>query len=127
MEYFEGSDLVYLLSNANRTDEKFQIFVYPTIDNQQQAIILVPHVSTIYYEVKKLKLMDIKAIAYTSKTEYHIRDKIREKFLQNKIQFLYATPRMYFANKFFKSFVNHQVVEGNLSAIVFDDAKYLFE
>lgn len=127
MDYFGDSDLIYSLCNRNRTDEKFQIFIFPTIDMEQQAIILTPHLSTIYHEVKTLKQMDISAVAYTSNVLYHRRDRIRERFEDGDIQFLYATPRMYFSNDFFRDFVNEQVLEGNLSCVVFDDAKYLFE
>lgn len=127
MNCFGDGDLVYMLSNQNRTDEKFQIFVHPTVNNEQQAIIFTPHVSTIYYEVKKLRRMDLNAVAYTGNVEYHRRDRIRDRFVDGDIQFLYATPRMYFMNEYFRDFVNDQVLEGDLSCVVFDDAKYLFE
>lgn len=127
MNCFGDSDLVYLLSNSNRTEEKFDIFIKPTIKNQQQTIIFTPHLSTIYYETKQLKKQDIDAVAYTGNVDLYDRDDIRQQFADGEIQFLYATPVMYFVNQYFRDFVNEQVLEGNLSCVVFDDAKFLFE
>lgn len=127
MNCFGYGDLVYLLSNNNGTQEKFDIFIHPIIKSGEQGIIFSPHLSTIYYEVKKLKQMDISCAAYTSNVDYNRRDWLRDSFEDGNIQFLYATPNMYFMNKCFRDFVNDQALGGNLSSVVIDEAKYLFE
>uniref|UniRef100_A0A336ML78 CSON013852 protein n=1 Tax=Culicoides sonorensis TaxID=179676 RepID=A0A336ML78_CULSO len=126
MNCFGDSDLIYILQSSS-TQEKFDIYINPMLSSEEQGIIFTPHVATIYHEVKNLNYDDINAVAYTSNVAYHARDSIRESFEDGDIQFLYATPRMYFANEYFRDFVNEQVIEGNLNAIVLDDAKYLFE
>lgn len=127
MDCIEDQDLIYVLKKKNGTHEKFHIFIYPNLKSDEQAIIFTPHVATIDKEVKKLKEKNISCVAYTNQVEYWRRDRIRELFENGKIQFLYSTPRMYFKNEFFRDFVDEQVQDGNLSCIVFDDAKYLFE
>lgn len=121
------NDLIYTLCNFNRTEEKFDIYIQPALKARQQAIIFTPNVATIYYEIGQLHKQHVSCVAYTSNVNRNERAQIRDDFEDGGIQFLCATPRVYFESVGFRDFLDQQVLKRHLAYIVFDDAKFLFE
>uniref|UniRef100_A0A336MK42 CSON000386 protein n=1 Tax=Culicoides sonorensis TaxID=179676 RepID=A0A336MK42_CULSO len=120
-----NDDSFYILTNINNVCERLEAFVVPALVEKKQVIIFTPHISHINREIKRLRAMKLLVEKYYCNTENDERERILNEFREGSVQFLYATPRMYMEkrNKEFKPFVHEMIKLGNLSCIVFNDAK----
>uniref|UniRef100_A0A336MYU6 CSON008275 protein n=1 Tax=Culicoides sonorensis TaxID=179676 RepID=A0A336MYU6_CULSO len=116
-------DQFFVVSDINNIAYKFEAFIVPTLIAKGQTIVLTPNLNKCIAEVVHFKTMDLLVQSYTVEDDVDQRDDMRKDFIEGKIQFLYATPEMYFSNGFFRDFVNDQVRNNRLYCIVINDAK----
>lgn len=116
-------DQFFVVSDINNIGYKLEAFVVPTLLAKGQTIVLTPNLSTCNSEVLHFRTMGLLVQSYTTEDGVDDRDDMRTQFIDGQIQFLYATPEMYFTNGFFRDFVNDQVRNNRLFAIVINDAR----
>lgn len=116
-------DQFFIVSDINNVGYKLEAFVVPTLLAKGQTIVLTPNLTTCNKEVLHFRTMGLLVQSYTEEDGVDERDCMRTDFIEGNIQFLYAMPEMYFTNGFFRDFVNDQVRQNRLFAIVINDAR----
>lgn len=116
-------DQFFVVSDINNIGYKLEAFVVPTLLAKGQTIVLTPNIATCNQEVLHFRTMGLLVQSYTCESDVDERDGMRTEFIEGHIQFLYATPEMYFTNGFFRDFVNDQVRNNRLFSIVINDAR----
>lgn len=106
-------DQFFVVSDINNIGYKLEAFVVPTLLAKGQTIVLTPNLGTCN-EVLHFRTMGLLVQSYTGEDGVDERDDMRTEFIEGHIQFLYATPEMYFTNGFFRDFVNDQVRNNRL-------------